>query len=105
MANWNYVVIASQYRGNDGGEGQDEFGGKDLNDVLNLTETLKQIEGADTTRIGIEGASRGGMMTYQAMKETCGFKAAVVSAGSANAFEHLVHRPDFEENVYAQVIT
>ncbi len=104
LASWDYVVVATQYRGNDGGEGQDERGGKDLNDVLNLVNTLEEIDNADTSRIGIEGASRGGMMTYLALKETCQFKAAVVLAGAANAFEHLVHRPDFEENVYAKVI-
>ena len=31
-----YVVIASQYRGNAGGEGKEEFGGADVDDVLNL---------------------------------------------------------------------
>ncbi len=104
IASWGYVVVASQYRGNDGGQGQEERGGKDLNDVLSLINTLEEIDNADTSRIGIEGASRGGMMTYLALKKTCQFKAAVVLAGAANAFEHLVHRPDFEENVYAKVI-
>jgi len=36
IASWGYVVFATQYRGNDGSEGFDEFGGNDLNDVLNL---------------------------------------------------------------------
>ena len=36
MATWNYVVVTNQYRGNDEGEGKEEFGGKDINDVLNL---------------------------------------------------------------------
>lgn len=31
-----FVVIASQYRGVDGGEGSDEYGGGDVHDVLNL---------------------------------------------------------------------
>ncbi|MCK4561808.1 MAG: hypothetical protein KAT78_02790, partial [Flavobacteriaceae bacterium] len=30
VASWGYVVAASQYRGNDGGEGKEEFGGKDV---------------------------------------------------------------------------
>jgi dipeptidyl aminopeptidase/acylaminoacyl peptidase len=81
MASWNYVVIASQYRGNDGGEGKEEFGGKDLNDVLNLIPALSQLPNADTSRIGIEGISRGGMMTYLALRNTCRFKAAAVTSG------------------------
>ena len=86
MASWKYIVIASQYRGNDGGEGKEEFGGKDIDDVLNLIPALSQLPNADTSRIGIEGTSRGGMMTYLAMKNTCRFKAAVVTGGIANVY-------------------
>lgn len=104
LASWGYVVVASQYRGNDGSEGKEEAGGKDINDVLNLVPTLNEIDNADTSRIGIEGASRGGMMTYLALKKTCQFKAAVVLAGAANAFKQLTNRPDFEEHVYSKYI-
>lgn len=104
LASWGYVVVASQYRGNDGSEGKEEAGGKDINDVLNLVSTLNEIENADTSRIGIEGASRGGMMTYLALKKTCEFKAAVVLAGAANSFKQLVNRPEFEKHVYAKFI-
>src|SRR5262249_24238697 len=31
-----FVVIGSQYRGIDGGEGREEFGGADLHEVMNL---------------------------------------------------------------------
>ena len=104
MSSWGYVVIASQYRGNDGGEGLEEFGGKDVNDVLNLVHTLKEIPSADTDRIGIEGGSRGGMMTYLALKESCEFKAAAVTAGAANAFANIESRPNMETHVYAELI-
>ena len=104
MATWGYVVIASQYRGNDGGEGKEEFGGSDVNDVLNLLYSLNEIEKADTARIGIEGTSRGGMMTYLAMKQTNRFKAAVVTSGLANAFTNISNRPEMEKGVYSQLI-
>lgn len=104
LASWGYVVVASQYRGNSGSEGKEEVGGKDVNDVLNLIPTLNEIDNADTSRIGIEGASRGGMMTYLSLKKTCQFKAAVVLAGAANAFKALENRPEFEEHVYAKYI-
>ena len=103
MANWGYVVVASQYRGNDGGEGMDQFGGDDVNDVLNLVPVLEQLPKADTTRIGIEGGSRGGMMTYLAMKESCRFKAAVVIAGMADAHLNIKNRPEMEEYVFSQL--
>lgn len=104
MASWDYVVIASQYRGNDGGEGIEEFGGKDVNDVLNLVSTLKEVPKADTNRIGIQGGSRGGMMTYLALKESCAFKAASVTAGAANSFANIESRPEMETHVYSELI-
>jgi dipeptidyl aminopeptidase/acylaminoacyl peptidase len=96
MASWGYVVVASQYRGNEGGEGKEELGGKDLNDVMNLVSVLAQLPQADTSKIGMEGSSRGGMMTYLALKKSCRFKAAAVTAGLANMFVHLQSRPDME---------
>jgi dipeptidyl aminopeptidase/acylaminoacyl peptidase len=84
IANWGYVVFASQYRGNDGGEGEDQFGGDDVDDVLNLIPLADEIENADTTRWGIEGWSRGGMMTYLSLTRTDIFKCAIVSGGIAN---------------------
>src|SRR5712691_7115675 len=33
LASDGFVILASQYRGNDGGEGREELGGADVNDV------------------------------------------------------------------------
>ena len=98
------MVVASQYRGVDGGEGIEEFGGKDIDDVLNLIPTMAQLPDADTSKIGIEGGSRGGMMTYLALKKCCKFKAAVVISGAANAFIDIQSRPDMETEVYSELI-
>lgn len=84
LASWGYVVLASQYRGNAGGEGHDEFGGGDVNDVLNLIHIADEIPQADTSVWGIEGWSRGGMMTYLTLTRDDRFKAAVITGGIAN---------------------
>ncbi len=84
LANWGYCVFASQYRGNDGGEGMDEFGGGDLNDILNLISIAEEIPQANKDIWGIEGWSRGGMMTYLTLTKSDIFKAAVVLGGIAN---------------------
>ncbi len=84
LASWGYVVFATQYRGNAGGEGVDEFGGSDLNDILNLIPLAKELPFADETTWGIEGWSRGGMMTYFVLTKTDIFKAAIVVAGIAD---------------------
>ena len=84
IASWGYVVFATQYRGNDGAEGKDEFGGEDVNDVLNLIPLADEIEIADTEKWGIEGWSRGGMMTYLTLTRSNIFKCAIVNGGIAN---------------------
>ena len=104
MARWGYVVVASQYRGNDGGEGQEEFGGADVNDVLNLLPVLEQVPSADTARIGMFGGSRGGLMTYLALTRTNRIKAAVVLAGMTDAVRSVAERPEMGTKVYAEVI-
>jgi dipeptidyl aminopeptidase/acylaminoacyl peptidase len=99
-----YVIVASQYRGNDGGEGKEEFGGKDVNDVLNLIPLLSNIGQADTSRIGMFGWSRGGMMTYLALTKTTKIKAAVVGSGLADLVKWLEARPAIDTAIYAPLI-
>lgn len=84
IASWGYCVFASQYRGNDGSEGHDNFGGDDVNDVLNLIPLADEIPQANKDVWGIEGWSRGGMMTYLTLTKTNIFKAAIVIGGIAN---------------------
>ena len=86
FARRGYVVIASQYRGGGGSEGKDEYGGSDVDDVLNLIPLLATLPKADTSRIGMYGWNRGGMMTYLALKRTDKIDAAIVSSAITNVF-------------------
>jgi len=81
LASKGYVLIASQYRGNSGGEGREEFGGKDVDDVLNLIPLAVSLPFTDSSKIGMLGFSRGGMMTYLAIKEGAPVRAAAVVGG------------------------
>jgi len=95
-----FVTVASQYRGNAGSEGRDEFGGADVNDVLALLPMLKQLPYVDPERIGMMGHSRGGMMTYLALKQETlarsnDIKAAVVVGGVADLFTFVRDQPMF----------
>lgn len=98
MASWGYCVFASHYRGNSGSEGTDEFGGGDVNDVINIIPAAEEVESANTKIWGIEGWSRGGMMTYLSLTRTDIFKAAIISGGIANL------RCSAEESRYLQNI-
>lgn len=104
LAERGYVVVASQYRGNGGGEGREEFGGADVRDVLNLIPLLEGLERADASRIGMFGWSRGGMMTYQALAHTDRIGAAIIGAGFADNFLTVTDRPEMETGVFAELV-
>ena len=103
ISSWGYIVVGSQYRGNDGGEGKEEFGGKDVDDVMNLIPLLSFIPSADTSRMGIYGVSRGGMMTYKALTKTNRFKAAISISGSADEVQGMKDRPEFD-SLYLELV-
>jgi len=90
----NYVFVASQYRGNDGGEGREEFGGSDINDVLNLIPMLESLPFVDPNKIAMVGFSRGGMMTYIAVTMTDKIKAACVVGGITDLIQWYNERSD-----------
>jgi dipeptidyl aminopeptidase/acylaminoacyl peptidase len=96
IASWGYVVAASQYRGNGGGEGREEFGGAEVADVVNLFPLLEHIPEADPKRIGMIGWSRGGMMTYLALARTDRVSAAIIVAGISDAAATIRERPEME---------
>jgi dipeptidyl aminopeptidase/acylaminoacyl peptidase len=98
LASWGYVAVASQYRGAAGSEGHDDYGGGDVDDVLNLLPVLDSVPVADHARIGMHGGSRGGMMTYLALTRTDRIRAAVVLSGMSDLFENSRSRPEMARN-------
>lgn len=80
-AAWGYVVLATQYRGNRGGEGEPDWGGRDLDDARNLLEVARNVSECDLNKIAVEGASRGGMTTYRMLLQEQRFRCAIVHAG------------------------
>lgn len=72
------VVLFPAYRGDDGGEGRDEFGGADINDVVNLVPLAKSLPYTDADRMVLYGGGRGGMMIYLALAKGMRVKAATV---------------------------
>jgi dipeptidyl aminopeptidase/acylaminoacyl peptidase len=100
LSQQGFVVLASQYRGNDGGEGHEEVGGADLDDVLNLLSTARSLPYADTTNVFMYGVSRGGMMTFLAMKRSFPIRAAAVVGAVYDAVAFRARSP----GVIAEVI-
>ncbi len=104
LSSRDYVVVASQYRGNDGGQGKEEFGGSDVNDVLNLIPMLESLPYVDPDKIVMLGYSRGGMMTYLAIKEGAKLKAACVVGGITDLIQWYDEREDVREKVLEELI-
>ncbi len=88
-----FTVVAPLYRGSDGGGGQDEMGGADLDDLMNLPAVLEELGSIDTRNIFLYGESRGGMMVFQAIRD--GFPAR--AAATYGAFTDLEKMVDSEE--------
>ncbi len=95
VADKGFVIIGSQYRGtyNKNSLVDDEFGGKDIADVTTLIKLIPHISVADEKRVGMFGASRGGMQTYLALKQSDNIKAVAVIAGNADLVAGLEQRP------------
>ena len=95
-----FVVLASQLRGNMASEGVDEFGGKDVNDILKLIEIAKELDFVNEKNIHVLGYSRGGMNTYQVSKLTDNINSIAVVGGSTNKFTAIKFRESMYQYVY-----
>ncbi|MSO51801.1 MAG: hypothetical protein EXQ51_05190 [Acidobacteria bacterium] len=106
FAGWaldGYVVVATQYQGNDGGQGREEFGGSEVADVLNVLAVGRALPNVDADRTYMYGMSRGGMMTCLALKHGARVSAAAVIGAPADLEEGLRYRPQMEE-VYRELM-
>ena len=91
LSNFGFITIATQYRGNDGGTGIEDFGGDDVQDVISLIDIAQQLPFA-SGKIFLYGSSRGGLQAYCALKEEYlagrdRISAAVVMCGASDLAE------------------
>ena len=108
LADAGFVVLGSQYRGSRRGDdpsiyGADEFGGADVDDVMALIDLINRLPGADGTRVGMYGWSRGGMMTLLAATRTDRLKAIAVGGTPTDLVAELAVRPEMERVFRARI--
>jgi dipeptidyl aminopeptidase/acylaminoacyl peptidase len=96
-----FIVFAPALRGSEGGEGTDEIGGDDIHDIMNILPVLHQIPYADTENRFMLGESRGGIMTYLAIRNKFPLKAAAVIGGITDMPFYLKDRP-WAENFFKE---
>lgn len=89
-----FVVIGVQYRGVDGGEGLEQFGGDDVHDVLNALKLARGLPEVDPANVFLHGGSRGGMMVYLALKQGAQVNAAVALNALADLPTEARRRPE-----------
>lgn len=99
-----FVVIGSQYRGNDGGDGTEEFGDADVNDVLNLIPLAKSLGYVDMNNVFLLGVSRGGMQSFLAIKKGIPVNAVAVVGALTDAVAAAKERPDLFQRVWSKLI-
>ncbi len=95
LAKSGFVIIASDYRFHGATAKRDEWGGADVNDVLNLTRALPSLDFVDRERLYMLGTSRGGTMTYQVLRRGPPIRAAAVIAGASDLEALGRYRPEF----------
>lgn len=107
IAAQGYLVIGSQYRGASArsiaNNGNDEFGGRDVNDVLALPALLPEIPEADPTKIALLGWSRGVMQSYLVAKQLLEIRTIISIAGNADERDALKWRPAMERVYTARI--
>ncbi|MCZ8129817.1 MAG: prolyl oligopeptidase family serine peptidase [Steroidobacteraceae bacterium] len=95
----DYVVLATQYRGNDGGEGRESFGDGDVRDVLNLFPLAERLGYVDVTNVFMLGYSRGAMVTALAVRRGAPVNAVATVGGLFDLVAAAAERPQLRELV------
>lgn len=100
---FNTICVASNYRGCGESDGTDTYGGDDVNDVVRLIDICENFNYIDSDKINMLGISRGGMMTYEALRNETRIHKAVVVAGIADSFMEYEEREDIQ-SVYKELV-
>jgi len=93
-----FVVLASQYRGVDGGEGKEEFGGAEVDDVKNLLPVAVSLGYVDMNNVFLLGWSRGGMETALALKQGMKVNAAAIGGALTDLVAERARRPQLAQS-------
>ena len=92
------IVVASQFRGCGASEGEDHFGGDDLNDVIKLIDLCENtFSFIDMDDFCVIGASRGGVMTYPAARKDSRIKRIIALGAVCDLFESYEARDDMKK--------
>ncbi|MBP1993367.1 alpha/beta hydrolase family protein [Paenibacillus eucommiae] len=94
IARRGYVVFAPFYRGNEGGEGREDFCGEDRFDLYHALTLVHALPETLAEPIPLIGFSRGAMMALLAAKDCTGVGPVVVWGGVSDLLHTYEERVD-----------
>jgi len=102
-----YVVMFPEYRGSRGYGAEhykaQDYGGKDVTDVLDAADYLASRAPVDPARLGIMGRSRGGMIALLAIERAPKkFRAAVDVVGITDFVAYMSYKPEYRRQDVAK---
>lgn len=102
-----YIVIFPEYRGSRGygatHYNAQDYGGRDVDDVLAAADYLAGRPEVDGDRLGIVGVSRGGMLALLAIaREPQKFRVAVDIVGLVDLVAYMAYKPEFRRQDMAR---
>lgn len=89
-----HIVFAPCYRGAEGGEGRDEFGGNDKEDVLSAYRFLESLPFVDAERISVMGFSRGSINAAHTAVEAAKVNKLILWGGVSDLAQTYEERID-----------
>jgi dipeptidyl aminopeptidase/acylaminoacyl peptidase len=97
FANQGHLVFAPCYRGSEGGEGRDEFGGSDVEDVVSAYRFLCSLPFVDSSRISIIGFSRGAINAVRTAAKISGINKLILWGGVSDLVQTYEERIDLRK--------
>lgn len=97
LAQLGFVIFAPFYRGNEGGEGKEDFAGEDKHDVIDAIPFIQSLPEVKKGSIAIFGFSRGAMMALLAAKECVEIGPVIVWGGVSDLFLTYEERIDLRK--------
>lgn len=100
IAETGRVVLALEYRGEGGSEGEPELGAGDVTDVRSAAAALDALPFIDTEQLDVVGFSRGGLVAAWALEPPTPFRSAVLIAADLDLVDTASRRPPMDSEVY-----
>ncbi|AJS58836.1 alpha/beta hydrolase family protein [Paenibacillus sp. IHBB 10380] len=97
FANYGHIIFAPSYRGTEGGEGRDEFGGQDKEDVLSAYRLISSLPFVDPDRISVMGFSRGAINATQTVTDITQVNTCILWSGVSDLAQTYEERVDLRK--------